>query len=148
MVLMLFSPKTWYFHNLINFFSICCINLQSDIIYSPTLRTSADVADVPCPTPLYKNNAIREMMPCKQRLVIMYTDSGNRFYARSHFMASYFLRKLYSSTTSQFQVPLAGILHCLICFYHGMSTLGDHAKNCSLYMMNKIALSESKANRH
>ena len=33
---------------------IFCINLQSDIINSPTLGTSANVPDVPCRTPLLK----------------------------------------------------------------------------------------------
>ena len=36
----------------INFLNIFCINLQSNIIFSPTLGTSADIPDVPCPTPL------------------------------------------------------------------------------------------------
>ena len=49
---MIFSSNLLYSLHFINFHSTLCNNLQSDIIYSPTLGTSADVPDVPCPTPL------------------------------------------------------------------------------------------------
>jgi len=49
---MIFSSNLLYCLHFINFCDTFSINLQSDIIYSPTLGTSADVPDVPCPTPL------------------------------------------------------------------------------------------------
>ena len=49
---MIFSSNLLYCLHFINFCSTFSINLQSDIIYSPTLGTSADVPDVPCRTPL------------------------------------------------------------------------------------------------
>ena len=49
---MIFSSTLLNSLHFINFCSTFCNNLQSDIIYSPTLGTSADVPYVPCRAPL------------------------------------------------------------------------------------------------
>ena len=50
---MIFSSNLLYCLHFINFCSTFSINLQSNIIYSQTKGTSADVSDVPCRTPLH-----------------------------------------------------------------------------------------------
>ena len=56
---MIFSSNLLYCLHFINFCSTSSINLQSNIIYSPTLGTSADYPDNPCRTPLPLPNPLQ-----------------------------------------------------------------------------------------
>ena len=53
-----FFSVSSYFYSFVSYFKSFCINLQSNIIYSPTSGTSPDVPDVPSPTPLPGGSSI------------------------------------------------------------------------------------------